>query len=215
MLGVTFGGKHSYNDMGLLLKSYPVITPPSPKTKHVDILGADGALDLSKVLTGYLQYNRRTITMEFSIMAPREDWPAKHSEIMDALHGEEMQIVLDDDPNYCYTGILSVEGFDPQKVTSGVKITADVEPYKLRKTMTSRIVPCRGTRTETIAGGKMPTVPTIISSTSTVSMSFGGKAYTLQTGENIFPDIVLRNGDNIFTFSGTSDIEIIWREGRF
>ena len=214
MLGVTMGGKHSYNDMGLLLKSYPVITPPSPKTKYVEILGADGALDLSKVPSGYVHYHRRTITMEFSIMAPREEWPEKHSEIMDALHGEEMEIVLDDDPEYFYTGILAVAGYDPQKVTSGVKITADVEPYKMRTETTRRTVTVSGTHKATITGSKKPVIPSITAS-SAMTMTFGGVSYALEAGGNIFPDVVMRSGINAFTFEGEGNVILEYREGRF
>ena len=214
MQGVTLGGMHSLHDMGLLLKSYPVITPPSPKTHFAQVLGADGALDLSKVLTGHMQYNRRTITMEFSITAPREEWPEKHSEIMDMLHGEEMEIVLDDDPEYFYTGLLAVEGYDPQKVTSGVKITADVEPYKMRAEKTRLTIAVGGTHTMQITGSKMPTIPSITAS-SAMAMTFGGVSYPLAAGENSFPDVVIRKGINAFTFEGNGTVTLEYREGRF
>ena len=214
MKGVTFGDMHSFHDMGLLLKSYPVITPPSPKKHFAQVLGADGALDLSKVLTGHMQYNRRTITMEYNITAPREEWPEKHSEIMDALHGEELEIVLGDDPEYFYKGVLSVEGFDPQKVTSAVKIVADVEPYKMRTETTRRTVTVSGEQTITITGGKMPMIPSITAS-SAMAMTFCGVSYALETGENIFPDVVMRSGNNAFTFEGEGTVILEYREGRF
>ena len=214
MRGVTFGDMHSFYDMGLLLKSYPEITPPSPKTHFVEVLGADGALDMSKVLTGHMQYNRRTLTMEYNITAPREEWPEKHSEIMDMLHGEEMKIVLDDDPEYFYKGLLSVEGFDPQKVTSVVKIVADVEPYKMRTETTRRTATVSGTHMMQITGGKMPMIPSITAS-SAMAMTFCGVSYALEAGENIFPDVVMRSGINAFTFEGEGTVILEYREGRF
>lgn len=214
MKGIMIGGMHSLYDMGLLLKSYPTITPPSPKTHFVEVLGADSALNLSKALTGHMQYNRRTITMEFNIMAPREEWPEKHSEIMDMLHGEELPIVLEDDPEYFYCGLVSVEGFDPQKVTSVVKIVADVEPYKMRTETTRRTATVSGEQTITITGGKMPMIPTITAS-SAMAMTFGGVSYPLEAGENIFPDVVMRSGINAFTFEGEGTVILEYREGRF
>ena len=214
MLGVTFGGKHSHSDYGLLLKGYPAISPPVPKTKYVDVLGADGALDLSKALTGYIQFNRRTITMEFNIMAPREEWPAKHSEIMNALHGEEMQIVLDDDPDYSYTGRLSVEGYDPQKVTSGVKITADVEPYKVKAaTKTFRITVEESAQARITVN--MPVIPTITCTSSDVIMRFGGSSCLLKAGTNTYSTVVLRRGENAFTFTGSGTVKFEYKEGGF
>lgn len=214
MLGVTFGKRHSYYDMGLLLKRYPKITPPKPKTKFVEVLGADGALDYSKALTGYMLYHRREITMEFTITGPREEWPDKHSEIMDALHGEEMEIVLDDDPEFCYTGVLSVQGYDPQKVTSDVTITMDAEPYKTRITPTKKILTVSGSLTKTIEGKKKPVIPRITAS-SAMGMTYGGVVYALEAGENSFPDVVIRQGDNAFTFTGSGTVILEYREGRF
>lgn len=216
MLGVMFGEKHSFHDMGLMLREYPEISPPAPVIKQVEVPGMDGLLDISKILTGHLLYKRRTIRMEFSILGPREEWPEKHSEIMDALHGEEMEIVLDDDPDYFYTGRLIVEGFDPEKVTSGVTITADVEPYKFMKKLGEYSVTVNDTSTAGILGSKMPVIPTITASSgSSITMHFGGNSYLLKPGANIFPDVVLRSGHNNFTFTGSGTVEIEWRKGRF
>ncbi len=50
--------------------------------------------------------------------------------LMNALHGKRMAFILDNDPEYCWTGRLSVH---VQKncpaITEGM-ITADSEPYK-------------------------------------------------------------------------------------
>ena len=214
MLGVTFGDKHSFHELGLWLKKYPEITPPVPKTKFVEVMGADGALDLSKVQTGFIQYNRRTITMEFSILGERETWPEKHSEIMDLLHGEEMDLILDDDPLFCYTGRLSVSGFDPQKVTSGVTIVMNAEPYKTRIEATTQSFTVSGSLAATIEGDRMPVIPTITASSS-MQMTFGGIAYSLAAGENILPDVIIRKGSNTFTFEGDGTVAFEYREGRF
>lgn len=214
MLGVMFGNKHSFYDMGLLLKKYPEISPPSPVIKQIEVPGMDGLLDISKILTGYVLYKRRTIRMEFSILGPREGWPEKHSEIMDALHGEEMEIVLDDDPEFCYTGRLIVEAFDPDKVTSGVTITADVEPYKTRMQTARRSIDVAGSHTATIECSRMPVVPTITASTA-MTMRFCGVAYPLSVGANVFDEVIMRRGKNVFEFTGTGSVTIEYREGRF
>lgn len=214
MLGVTFGDKHSFHDLGLWLKKYPEITPPVPKTKYAEVMGMDGALDLSKVLTGHMQYHRRTITMVFSILGKRDEWPEKHSEIMDSLHGEEMDLILDDDPEYCYTGTLSVSAFDPQKVTSGVTITMDAEPYKTRIETTTKSFTVSGSLTATIDGSRKPVIPTITAS-SAMQMTFGGAVYSLARGDNILPDVVIRKGRNTFVFTGSGTVAFKYREGRF
>lgn len=215
MLGVTIGKLHSYHDLGLWLKKYPAITPPAPKISYVDVPGADGALDLSKALTGHMTYNRRTITMEFTMLAPRDLWPEKHSDVMDALHGMEMDVILDDDPEYCYTGTMIVSGYDPQKVTSGVTITADVEPYKTRIDPTKRSFTVSGSLTADVTTMRKPVCPRITASAA-MQMDFGGKSYSLSAGENVLDDVILR-GDaaNTFTFTGDGTVTLEYREGRF
>lgn len=214
MLGVMFDNMHSYHDMGLLLSAYPQITPPTPKTKMVEVPGMDGALDLSKVLTGCMQYNRRAMQMEFAILAPRAMWPEIHSDIMDALHGREMSIILDDDPEYCYTGTLSVAGFDPQEVVSAVKVTADIEPYKTRLEATCKSYTVSGSLTATITGRKKPVVP-VITASSAMQLTFGGKVYNLAAGENTLDDVIIREGVNTFVFTGDGSVSLAYREGRF
>lgn len=215
MLGVMFGNKHSFYDLGIWLTKYPEISPPTPKTRFVDVPGKDGALNLSKVLTGHTMYNRRTMQLEFAILAPRMMWPDVHSEIMDALHGMEMSIILDDDQEYMYTGTLAVEAYDPGKVTSGVTITADLDPYKKRLTDTIKSFTVNGSRTTSISVERMPTVP-VIAASSAMTMTFGGVTYAIQAGENEYPDVILRHDqENAFTFTGSGDVSLKYREGRF
>ena len=215
MLGVMFDKEHSYYDLGLMLTKYPDISPPVPKTKFVDVPGKDGALNLSKTLTGHMLYNRRTMQLSFAILAPRKLWPDIHSEIMDKLHGQDMSIVLDDDPEYMYTGTLAVEAYDPGKVTSGVTITADLEPYKKRILDTITAFTVDGTRTAAITVERMPTVP-VIAASAAMSMTFGGVTYALEAGENEFPDVIMRSGAyNTFTFTGSGDVSLKYKEGRF
>lgn len=214
MLGVTFGDKHSFHELGLWLKKYPEITPPVPKTKYVEVMGMDGALNLSKVQTGHMQYHRRMITMEFSILAERETWPEKHSNIMDLLHGEDMDLILDDDPEFCYTGTLSVSAFDPQKVTSGVTITMNAEPYKTRIETTVQSFTVSGSLTATIDGRKKPVCP-LITASAAMTMTYGGASYSLKAGKNTLEDVIIREGSNAFTFKGSGSVTFEYREGRF
>lgn len=215
MLGVMIGNTHSFYDLGLYLAKYPEITPPVPKFKTVDVPGADGALDLSRVLTGYMQYNRRTITMQFTIMKAREEWPDVHSEIMDLLHGREMSITLDDDPEFCYMGTLSVNGYDPQKVTSSVIITMDAEPYKTKIEPTRKTFTVSGSLKESIIVMRKPVCP-LITAESAMQMNFNGQTYDLAEGDNTFPDVILRgDAENIIEFTGDGSVTLEYREGRF
>lgn len=130
MLGVLFNQKHSYVDWGLIMAKTPVISPPEPKTKYVDIIGMDGVLDLTETLSGKVRYNTRNIEMEFITMAGRENWPAIYSGILNALHGKKVSITFDDDILNHYTGRVTVGEPEFEKAWVVLKMTAEVEPYK-------------------------------------------------------------------------------------
>lgn len=130
MHGAIFNDKHTYRDWGLLMKSRPLISPPEPKTKLIEVPGSDIVIDLTERLTGAIHYKMRTIRFEFVVMADRERWAALHSEIMNYLHGKSVKIIMDDDSNYYYTGRVTVGDLDPEKKTAVLTMEAHVEPYK-------------------------------------------------------------------------------------
>lgn len=130
MQGVTFDTYHSYSAWGLLLKSMPVITQPKPKEKLVEVPGSDIVLDLTESLTGKVQYSPREIKCVFLTIANRSRWPEIYSDVMNAIHGKRMQIVLDNDPDYYWLGRVHVGDPSSDKGAMTFEITATVEPYK-------------------------------------------------------------------------------------
>ena len=130
MRGVTFGNKHSFRAWNLILKSRPVISPPVPKTKLIKVPGTNTVIDLTEALTGEVKYEPRNIFCEFTVIGGRSEWPAVYSDILDEIHGQRMQIVMDDDPNYYYFGRVAVDQWKSEKATATIVITAEVEPYK-------------------------------------------------------------------------------------
>jgi len=130
MRGEIIGDRHTYRDWGLYLKSKPKVSPPVPKTKLIPVPGSDRVIDLTQTLTGMVHYEPRTIQMEFYMACPRENWDTLYSDILDYIHGKRADIVLDDDPNYKYTGRVTVGELDAGKKSAVLTITAEVEPYK-------------------------------------------------------------------------------------
>ena len=130
MRGVRFGNYHSYVTWKLMLKKAPEISSPEPKTHYVDVLGAHGSLDLTEALAGKVLYKNRTIKMEFVSMAGRTQWPVIYSNILSALHGKLLNIVLDEDISYTYKGRVTVGDPVWENNVVTLKMTAEVEPYK-------------------------------------------------------------------------------------
>lgn len=130
MHGVIFGDKHTFRDWGLLLKSRPKISPPAPKLKMIQVPGSDRIIDLTESLTGEVHYEPRTISFEFVTGAPREQWANLHSDILTYMHGKSIRIIFDDDPNFYYSGRVSVGDLEADKKSATLTMTATVEPYK-------------------------------------------------------------------------------------
>lgn len=130
MNGVTFGTFHSFRAWGLMLVKMPFVSPPEPKLKLIEVPGSDGVIDLTEALTGEVEYNQRELKCEFVTVENRNKWAELYSEIMNAMHGKRLEIVLDNDPDYYYTGRIKVGELVPDKKTATLTITATVEPYK-------------------------------------------------------------------------------------
>ena len=87
-------------------------------------------IDLTERLTGKVNYEPRTISFEFIVMANRAQWPSLYSEIQNYLHGKRIRIIMDDDPNFYYEGRVTVGDLAPDKKIAVLTMEAQVEPYK-------------------------------------------------------------------------------------
>ena len=64
MQTVTFGTKNSYDDFGLILTDKD-IGFPEPKLEEVDVIGADGVIDLSEVLISNIKHENFSLLLQF------------------------------------------------------------------------------------------------------------------------------------------------------
>lgn len=131
--GVTFGTFHSFRAWGLMLSKRPVISPPEPKYKLIEVPGSDAVIDLTEALAGTVTYRPREIKCEFVTKESRERWAEIHSAVMNAIHGKRLQIVLDNDPDYYYIGRITVGDMQNEKGIMTLSVTATVEPYKYER----------------------------------------------------------------------------------
>lgn len=128
MKGIAFGNLHSYRDLNMIL-THKSIGTPSPKTEYLDIPGGDGMLDMTEFF-GEVKYGNRPITYEFSTAIPYEQFPAFFSRVQNALHGQKVPIVDDEDPDCYYIGRLTVSEFQAKRAIGTLTIDCDCEPYK-------------------------------------------------------------------------------------
>ena len=132
---ITFGEKNTWDDWHLVSQVRPFFAPPALKTKHVDIPGASGFLDLSESLTGYPVYNNREGSFEFIILNDYGEWYDIYSEIMNYLSGGGAQrAILEDERDFFYEGKFWVSDYKPgssaSEPWSTITISYSVNPYK-------------------------------------------------------------------------------------
>ena len=236
------GDKNTWDDWHLIPSSRPLVNPPEIEENYIKIAGKDGFVDLSELFANRPIYGKRTGSWEFYAdpnYAISEPWDVKYSAIMAYLHGRTKYVILEDDPNYYYEGRLKVNQWKSDPNWSIVTIDYTLQPYKRSVTefgsdewewdpfdFENSIIEdyheilVTGTKTVSVLGSMEPVVPTIVASGLGQSspdyvdeVVFEGETYSLSRGDNVIPQIVLKNGENTFEFSGLGKVSIKFRKG--
>lgn len=210
MKGVTFGSYHSYDDFNLFL-SQKRIGSPSPKTESVDIPGGDGVLDLTDFF-GETKYNNRQLSFDFSTKVPQSQFMELFSAIQDAVHGKKMNIVIDEDSGWYYTGRITVSEWKADKTIGMITVDCDCEPYKMKIDETVITKSVSGATSITLANSRKTVVPKVTLD-SEMTIAFGQYSGTFSAGTYIIPSLRLKEGNNTLTVTGSGTITFTYREG--
>lgn len=210
MKGITFLGFHSYKDLNLLLTEKK-IGSPEVKRQTIDIEGADGELDFTDFF-GEPKYKNVQHQFTFETIQTRNDQLNQFANIKNRLHGKKGRIVLDDDPSFFYVGRCFVSDYTNEKGIGKISIECDCEPYKYKiaKTVVTRAID--GTEPVSLTNSRKRAVPTI-TTTSDMTLSFGGGVWTNRAGTFSIPELELVEGDNIVTVTGVGNVTFTWQEG--
>lgn len=229
------GDKNTWADWFLIPDSRPVFNPPSPKTKFVDIPGANYHLDLSTSLTGDIAYEARRGSIEFTVDNGHKEWFDLYSEIMDYLHGKLLRATLEDEPVYYYEGRFSVNEWKSEQKNSKIVIDYVVAPYKyetyssledwiwdtfnfdtgiVREYKDLRV---NGELEFMIAGRRMSVIPSFVVKSNDgkgMKVVFNGITYDLPDGTSRVVNLKTIEGENTLTFIGNGTVSIDYRGGR-
>ena len=214
MKGIMFGNYHSWNDFQLVLATKTIGTP-SPKTETIDIPGGDGVLDLTDFF-GETKYGNRNLSFEFSTMVTPSEFMPLFSVVQNALHGRKMRIILDEDPEWCYIGRISVSEWKADRNIGKLTIDCDCEPYKYQIGTTEIFRSISGTSSFTLPNSRKRVVPEVkVTSSSGLSVTYGsGNLWTLASGSYLLPELELVEGDNPITVSGTGSITFTYTQAQ-
>lgn len=212
MNGVKFGDKHSFDDWGLVLTE-KTLGLPEPKTSAIEIAGADGEIDTSEVLGGEIKFSNRTLTFKLIMTDEYEDFNDKLTVIANYLHGRKMRIILDEDDQYYYFGRCAINEWLTDRRIGQIAINCDCEPYKYDLNQTVVTATISGTTKVDVYGKRMTVCPTI-NVAGDVDLVIDGKNIPLDPNrENEILDFYIREGANVFTFTGNGTVELSYRGG--
>ena len=211
MKGIKFNNFHSWTEWGLIL-SEKEIKSPKPKTTEVDIAGGDGVLDYTEYFGG-VKFENRQLTFKFAkTNIVLDEFLALFSTVQNALHGEKMKIVLDDDPDHYYIGRVAISEWKANKRVGEITVEVDAEPYKYKVTETVVTQAVTGTTPMILTNSKMPVVPTI-TTTAAMTIAFGGYSVEAKAGTFRIPEMQLAEGQNAVTVTGEGSITFRYRQG--
>ena len=226
--GLTLGGYHTFRDWSMIAEEIPVFAMPEPKTNFVEVAGMDGALDYTEVL-GNVTYKNRKGSVNFLVLNDTQ-WQAAYSAIAMATHGKRLNCILDDDPNYFYTGRFAINKWQSERDYSRIVIDYDLDPYKypIDSTIshdwlwndlfdttiyygTFDVTTSKQRNLINPSGSNV--TPTFVCSDDFV-VAFNGVNYPLDTGTTSQPGFVLAPGDNYMTFYGTGRVMVDYSIGK-
>lgn len=211
MYGVTFGDKHSYDDYDLILTEYDTGIP-APKRNLIDVPGRNGILDLTEILTPSLTYENRQLQFVFVGKKDPEDFEVAAQEIWNDLHGKDLQVIIDTDPDHYYEGFVEIGAItfsERQKMM--VTVTVDAYPYKLAVEETELTL--TGSGTVNCTNDSMPVIPEF-ENTAEAQIIFNDIHATLAPGTHKVMNIVLEKGSNQIEIATSGTTEIRYRQGR-
>lgn len=224
---INISGKDTWTDWHLAPQSRPYVPAPPIKEEYVDVPGADGSLDYTEVLTGGVRYGQRTGQWTFILDNGYVNPLQFQSDILAFLHGKKHQIILKDDPEYYYTGRLTLETKMDARDYNQVVIKFNLNPYKypLGSTRTMEwkwndlfgntiyygSFTVRSSMMRNLINSDSSNKTATLTVSNAMSVIFRGQTINLHPGDN---QIVLRPGDNIMTFNGSGRVTVDYSLGR-
>lgn len=128
-----FAGANTWDDWHLIPATRPTVAQAAVNSNFVNIPGREeGPIDMSEYLTGQIMYGSRSGKFKFYVDNDHEYWEDIRMKIVDYLHGKEMKMCLEDDPNFCYKGVFTLEEWESGDWNSSITIDYILEPYKYR-----------------------------------------------------------------------------------
>lgn len=227
---------NTWRDWHIVPSSRPVFNPPSPKYVFIDVPGSNNKLDLTGAVSKYVKYDSREGDFEF-IVDPQYRWMDIYEKVLNYLHGQELDCILDDDPEYYYHGRFSVDKWKSDQKRSTITLKYTVDAYKYEKYLSTDNWLWDPFSFETgvvrdyggidvinyakmyINVSEMPVIPQFVVSGlepgKTLTVKFQNKSYSLKNGNQHVAQIEFGPfSENLLEFYGTATVSIKFKGGK-
>ncbi len=204
---------NTFADWGFIVTGKSV-TPPEPKTKYIELDGANGTLDLSEALTGEITYKDRSVTASFwTSEGSRADRSRLLQKVISAIHGKKIKIVEPDDLDHYFVGRVMVKSTNNILPYAEMTMEADCEPWRYSIEESERKIEVMHQSVNAVIenNGVKTLCPTITVS-GDIGIEFDGVTTLLSTGTYRLLNVKLRQGTNIIGVSGYGSVTFTYRE---
>lgn len=231
--GISFDGKHSYDEWGLKLKKIE-IGLPEVKTEYIEVPGMNGDLDLSEAQNGGVKYGMRDLKFTFGKLGcTYNEWCSLIAKVSSELHGKTKKIILETDKSYYYTGRCQVSASKTNDVFAEIVVQCKCDPFKMSVSASNEawlwdtfsfehgttentediIIKSPNTWQKVAVDGYVYNDTLAIVSNAEMQMKYKNVILDVEVGENTMYDFVLDEGQNDLYFKGSGRITLIHRGG--
>ena len=208
---ITFGRTRT-SAYGLIVAPYE-IPMPSVKTNYVEVPGRNGSLDMTEA-SGSVCYGDRVINLTLYAAG---DYAQQVSNFVNDVHGKSMRVEFSKDPDYFYTGRISVNAIEKRDGYCAIGLEIIAEPYK-QDTMETTVTK-EGNGRVSLQNGSMPVTP-VIRTTAETSLRFtyngASMTVTLSAGTHTVPQLTLKPNQTMsvtVSVTGIGTTTFIYRKG--
>lgn len=123
---------NTYEDFDLVITNNDVVSPPEVDTYYVLPPGSSTVIDLSDYIANKPIYKQRPLKFDFVYEMAGDEYLEYFSDILEAYHGKRLQIVLDNDPEWCYEGRATISDLKRKLSICSFTMTVECDPYRYK-----------------------------------------------------------------------------------
>lgn len=200
---------HTGDDLDLVQEKKE-IEKPEIQTFTAQVPGRDGLINLTRSLTGKVNYYNRPMSFQYFGTGTRKQLLDLDA-YMSRFHGQTIRIIDDDHPNHYYEGEATVKTvFNGNYIT--IILEVDAQPFRLKLSPTVYTREISGSATVYLNNENIEAIP-IITTTGAIQVTFNGVTTSLSAGTYTIENFVLQSGVNTVKISGTATVTIQYQEG--